>query len=207
MNPAGSFKANAKSMLDYLYAQLHPESSHLFHAITNSQKIIKKFKHYQMAYAWIVYQLNQKKMYWHNGYTGGFLTDAYFIPQDKKALVVFNNSGQSVDCIKEIYLFNQLDCQVKNIPLEDPNKLSQYVGHYYSQELGINIQVTNTKYGFLKMQVIGQLHGVRLYNVNQHQYSFLDGKGKVIFNYSDSFGLVKSLTLIQDGNSFKAIKQ
>ena len=105
-NSVGSFKASASSMLDYLEAQLEPRRTKLREALENSQRVLHEYKGYNLGYGWFVFNENDVDTYWHNGSTSGFVTDAYFVPEQDKALIIFNNLLAFFDIFSNIlYLF------------------------------------------------------------------------------------------------------
>lgn len=204
-NSVGSFKATTETMLDYLYAQLNPSSTLLKEAIENSQNEIQAFPNMSLAYGWIVRDLAGKKVYWHNGSTAGFLTDVYFIPAEKKAMVVFNNSDTSTDCVVNIFFLGDTNCSSQDIGLDTDEFMLKASGFYLNKEFKMLLQVTKTDYGFLKIQVVGQAQSVRLFKVSENNYVFLNGQGKLSFDYNEN-NEIMGLTFIQNGNTIKTMK-
>jgi len=89
---AGGLHSTAGDMLTYLEAQLHPERTTLRAALAESQRLRADIAgNVRIALAW---QYDPGTgVYWHEGGTGGFTSDACFNPQRDWAAVVLMNAA------------------------------------------------------------------------------------------------------------------
>ncbi|MBT4760161.1 MAG: beta-lactamase family protein [Bdellovibrionaceae bacterium] len=200
---AGSIKSDTKTMLNYLYAQLYPENTSISEAILLSQTTLKEYPKFNLKYAWFQFDKSYGKVFWHNGATLGFRTEAFYMPEKKKALVIFNNAGANIECVHQIFLKGE-DCEVKKVVLEEDHILNTFTGDFVDKNNTIRFMVRSTEHGFLTLQVLGQQSSVRLYKEQQQNfYSFLGKTGHVRFLKNES-GEVIGLNLLQNGSLIEA---
>lgn len=95
ITPAGGLKSTPADMVAYLKGQLAntTDAIRLGHTETFMENPGRG-----VAYGWMIFTLaNGDHLYWHNGATGGSTSFCAFIPERDVAVVVLNNSANSVD--------------------------------------------------------------------------------------------------------------
>jgi CubicO group peptidase (beta-lactamase class C family) len=201
-NPVGSFKASTSLMLDYLYAQLNPEQTSLSDIIKNSQKELHKFSKYSIGYGWFINKRSYGHLYSHSGSTLGFSTKSYFVPESKKGLIVFTNSGSHVECVGSIFLASK-DCTAKTVLSDTSDVTKEISGIYSTEDPKVAFKITSTGYGFVTLLLIGQDYPTRLFKVNANNYEFMSGTGTVEF-VKNSRGKVDTMKFSQlsDGKTY-----
>jgi CubicO group peptidase (beta-lactamase class C family) len=91
---AGALRSTADDVLRYLAAQLRPEGTPLAEAIRLTQVV----RELPIGLGWMRYD-KPKRVWWHNGGTGGFRSFAGFRPETGHAVVVLANQSRSVDLV------------------------------------------------------------------------------------------------------------
>ncbi|NBB18965.1 serine hydrolase [Runella sp. CRIBMP] len=106
MAGAGAIRSNAEDLMRYLRAELDLSAGALASAIKQSQQPLYVVDStLKMALGWHISAAANDEIYWHNGGTGGYRTFAGFSQKSNKAIVILNNSTQSVDDLG-MYFFN-----------------------------------------------------------------------------------------------------
>lgn len=194
-NGVGSFKATTSLMLDYMKAQISPDTSNLSNAIHLSHKILQPFKDDSLAYGWFVLKRPLGNFLFHNGSTMGFLTDVYILPEAQKGIVAFSNTGKKVECLNDIFFFNR-ECIPTKLLIDSDDILTEYSSVYLDKSKKLSIVIDFKGDGVLTMYFNGQKYGVRLYKTKNDYYNFFGTKGSVTFN-RDASGNVESLHFYQ----------
>lgn len=95
MAGAGGIRSTAGDMLTYLEAQLGGAPGALGEAIEDSQRLRAEVATgYRIGLAWLY--TSDTGIYWHNGGTGGFSSDAFFDRKRDRAAVVLVNESPGV---------------------------------------------------------------------------------------------------------------
>jgi D-alanyl-D-alanine-carboxypeptidase/D-alanyl-D-alanine-endopeptidase len=132
MAGAGAIRSNAKDLMRYLRAELDLSTGALAGAMKQSQQPLYIVDStLKMALGWHITATANDEIYWHNGGTGGYRAFAGFSQKSNKAIVILNNSTQSVDDLG-MYFFNP---SVTIIPSKKPltlpkQAMQSFVGTY-----------------------------------------------------------------------------
>ncbi|AXE16810.1 hypothetical protein DR864_03190 [Runella rosea] len=153
MAGAGAIRSNAEDLMRYLRAELDLSADALASAMKQSQQPLHMVDStLKMALGWHITAVANDEIYWHNGGTGGYRAFAGFSHKSNKAIVILNNSTQSVDDLG-MYFFNP---SVTIIPSKKPLTLPKpsmqsFVGTYkIGPKLELEITLENNQL-FAKM--------------------------------------------------------
>jgi CubicO group peptidase (beta-lactamase class C family) len=91
----GALHSSADDLLTFLENQLHPESSPLKDAILLSQETQYVGQPRAMGLGWQISEKDGRRMYWHNGATGGYCSLFAFEPETGTAVVFLSNTGDA----------------------------------------------------------------------------------------------------------------
>lgn len=94
---AGALRSSAADMLRYLAAELGLLSNHPLKQVMALTQSGDPSSDSASALGWSVSGSDQRRIYAHNGGTGGYRTFAAFVPSENRGLVVLSNSSVSVD--------------------------------------------------------------------------------------------------------------
>lgn len=193
MNSAGSLKMPIGEITKYLMAEIKASTQE----IQNSQKTLKEYKDFDMAYGWFKYHRPIGTIFFHNGSTAGFATNAYFIPEINKGVVFIANSNSDVQCVFLNFITNDKKCDLKIPRIENYELIKEYAGSYNSSE-GFIFHITASEIGFLSLRLEGQSSEVRLEKQDDGSYRGLDVNLKVNFIKTD-----KGHYLLFEQNNYK----
>jgi len=148
MEGAGAIRSNAQDLMRYLRAEIDLSGEALAGAMTQSQQPLYSIDStLKMALGWHITATTNDEIYWHNGGTGGYRAFAGFSRKSNKAIVILNNSTQSVDDLG-MYFFNP---SVTIIPAKKPLTLPKqamlsFVGTYkIAPQLELEITLENNQ--------------------------------------------------------------
>ncbi len=93
--PAGGIWSNADDMLRYLQAQLDGRAPGA--ALAHATHLTADENGMAMGLGWLIAERDGRRIWWHNGGTGGFRSFMAFDPQQQMGVVVLSNTAQDVD--------------------------------------------------------------------------------------------------------------
>ena len=98
---AGALRSNMRDMLTFLDANVGPPTSDLERAMRTSHEPREEAggPGMRIGLHWIVQNVRDDRIVWHNGGTGGFRTFIGFDPDDQVGVVVLTNSTHGADDI------------------------------------------------------------------------------------------------------------
>lgn len=198
---AGALRSTAADVLTYLEAQIDTTRGPLARAIALTRAARADFAFgVRMALGWFVVGPPSRRVWWHNGGTGGFRSFAAFDPERRIGVVVLSNAGVSVDDIG-IHLMNS--AMPVGLPIRDPRtsvmltvaELERLVGEYL---LAPALSITVTRQSdTLFMQTTGQpkLH---LTAKGTNHFVSVAANAELVFDTSEP-GRARHVTLRQNG--------
>lgn len=93
--PAGGIWSNTEDMLRYLQAQLDGRVPGA--ALAQATQLAANERGTAMGLGWLIAEENGRRIWWHNGGTGGFRSFMAFDPQQQIGVIVLSNTAQDVD--------------------------------------------------------------------------------------------------------------
>jgi D-alanyl-D-alanine-carboxypeptidase/D-alanyl-D-alanine-endopeptidase len=146
---AGALRSNMNDMLVFLEANIGEPSTDLEHAMRVSQEaIIEAGGGNDVGFNWHILTLDDDRMVWHNGGTGGYRTFIGFDPDREVGVVVLTNSSEGADDIGFHLLNESIPLTEAPGPIEERVEvevdlaiLERYTGVY---ELTSDFQLTVT---------------------------------------------------------------
>ncbi|MDH3733271.1 MAG: serine hydrolase [Gemmatimonadota bacterium] len=146
---AGAIRSNVGDMLTFLEANIGEPTSELEEAMRVShQSLMEAGGGNDVALNWHILKLEDDRVIWHNGGTGGYRTFAGFDPEREVGVVVLTNSNEGADDIG----FHLLNDRIPLAPAPQPTEerveidldreiMARYVGVY---ELTPQFKITVT---------------------------------------------------------------
>ena len=93
----GAIKSTLNDMVKYLKANISPPQSILGKAIQESHIVKYEEKNFSQASGWIILNIADKDVIFHNGGTGGFISFLGFFKGTETGVIILSNSAVSVD--------------------------------------------------------------------------------------------------------------
>jgi len=206
---AGAIRSTAHDMLRFLSANMGVLESPIYKAMKLSHKPRESAQaNTQIGLGWVIRDINDKKIIWHNGGTGGYRSFAGFIPEDKIGVVVMTNSTVGADDIGTHILDSSVPIQdikpsaiaktIASVDKElviDKTVLLSYVGEYQlAPTFSIFIRHED---GALFAQATGQPE-IEIFPMSKTKFYYKVVDAQITFIIDES-GIVQSLTLHQNG--------
>jgi len=204
---AGALRSDAGDMLVFLAANTGPAETQLERSMRDSHEEQQRLNESRaIGLNWVVQYVEDEKILWHNGGTGGFRTFIGFDPAKSVAVIVLTNSGHGADDIG-FHLINPgmplAEPPVERIEVKVPRSvLDTYVGEYElmpdftivvtRKRRGLYVQATGQE----KFQVFPESETKFFYKIVDAQISFV----------ADDSGDIVSLILHQNGANQPAPK-
>lgn len=200
---AGALRSTAADMLTYLAAHLDTTNGPLARAVALARPPRADFAGgVRVALGWLVNGDAPRRMWWHNGGTGGFRSFAAFDPERQIGVVVLANSTVSVDDIGSHVLNPSIPV---GLPVRAPRTavtvsaatLDRLVGEY---PLSPAFVLTVTRDGdAIFVQATGQPK-LRLTTVSENHFVIPAANAELVFNTSEP-GPARHVTLKQNGGT------
>lgn len=199
---AGALRSNMNDMLTFLEANIGEPLNDLERAMRVSQQpLIEAGGGNDVGFNWHILTLDEDRIVWHNGGTGGYRTFAGFDPDREVGVVVLTNSSSSADDIGFHLLNNRIPLTAAPEPVADRvevevgrDVLERYVGVY---EFTPQFQATVTlEDDGLVVQATGQ-PWFRIYAESETKFFLRVVEAQVTFVVEDE--VVTSLILHQGG--------
>ncbi len=203
---AGALRSTAGDQLRFLAAQLGLWESDLYAAMKTTHDLrFEVNERLKVGLGWhvTVNETGARRMYWHNGATGGFHSFVGFDPIEQTAVVVLCNSKFSIDDIGVHALWpeQKIAALPKTIAVERAI-LESYVGVY--QLMPTFLITIRLEEDALTAQATGQ-EPFRIYPKSTSRFFYKVVEAEIEFE-SDQEGSVSGLTLFQGGRSVPAEK-
>jgi CubicO group peptidase (beta-lactamase class C family) len=206
---AGALRSTASDMLTYLAAELDTSRGPLAKAIVLSQEPRAAFGPDSIALAWIVHRVGDRRIWWHNGATGGFRSFVAFDPTRGVAVVVLSNASVEVDDIGMHLTDPSSPLRMPSVPVHrtavalTPAQLDRVVGDY---ALAPTFILHVTRVGDdAYVQATGQPR-FRLWSTSPDHFFLKEVDAQLVFDLGES-GPAKSVTLLQNGASQTAARK
>lgn len=200
---AGALRSNVNDMLKFIAANTGPAESSLEKTIRTSHEVRRKFQNTNIGLNWLIQDVGDDKIVWHNGGTGGYRAFVGFDPDKGVGAVVLTNSVRSIDDIG-LHLINSQAPLIERTEVEVTAKiLETYVGDYKLREdFVIAITVED---GTIWAQATDQPN-FQIYPESEKEFFVKDFNAQITFETNDS-GKTVGLVLHQGGRDMRATKQ
>lgn len=205
---AGALRSDVQDMLTFILANTGTMETTLVEAIGISHQKKNNFGgNVDIGLNWLIQNVGNNKIIWHNGATGGYNAFAGFDPDIGVGAVVLANSSHNMNDIG-FHLINS------NLPLRSPpaerkeigvpaEVLEKYAGSY---QLAPNFVITITvNNGTIWAQATGQ-EKLHIYPESETAFFYKAVDAQITFE-SENSGAVTGLVLHQNGASMPAPKQ
>jgi len=202
---AGALRSDVSDMLKFIAANTGPAESSLEVAMRASHEVRSDFSgNVDIGLNWIIMNVGDDKVIWHNGGTGGYHAFAGFDPDRGVGAVVLTNSSHDTDDIG-MHLINS------ELPLREPPAerteievpagiLQSYAGDYQLQpDFIITITVEE---GTIWAQATGQPN-VQIYPESETQFFYKVVDAQITFE-ANAAGEATGLVLHQGGMDMPA---
>lgn len=206
---AGALRSTASDMLTYLAAELDPSRGPLAKAIALSHEPRAAFGPDSIALAWIVHRVGGRRIWWHNGGTGGFRSFVAFDPTRRVAVVVLSNASVEVDDIGMHLTEPSSPLRLPPVPVHrtsvalTPAQLDRVVGDY---ALAPTFILRVTREGDeAYVQATGQQR-FRMWPTSPDHFFLKEVDAQLVFDLGEN-GPAKSVTLLQNGASQTAARR
>lgn len=199
---AGAVRSNAVDMMRYLKAQMSIQPASLKTAIELTQQPrLDVDKNTRFCLGWALRSAGTDEFYLHNGATPGYTAFMGFSRKTNKAIIILNNSEQSLDELG-MYFFDPsvkltLTKKAITVPLLT---LQQYVGQY---ELEPGVMVDVKLEGDHLMVKLGNQDYMREYAESESRF-FSRGTPYSFAFFKNDKGEVDKLVLYVDGEEHPA---
>ncbi|MFD1141159.1 serine hydrolase [Larkinella insperata] len=199
---AGAIRSNAENMMRYVKAEMGLLPSPLKEAMTFTQQPRHEMERTeQIGLGWLIRTLNQDEIMWHNGATAGYTSFVGFSRKTNKAIIILNNSQQSVDELG-MHFFDpsvKITPTPKAIAVPVPT-LQRYVGVYEiqpGQEFDVKLE------GDQLLIKLGQQSYMKAYAESENKFFSRVVQASVAF-FNNEKGEVDRLVLYQNGQEISA---
>ncbi len=200
---AGALRSTVNDLLKFLAANLGFTQSSLSSAIQKTHQIYFQTQDVEVALGWQVLKYDGKRIFWHNGATGGFRSFIGFDLQQQMGVVVLANSARDVNDIGFHLLDHKfpLTKQHQEIAV-NPAIYNAYIGRY---QLASDFILTVTKEdNKLYVQATNQ-QKLELFPETEMDFFIKEVDAQVIF-VKDQQGKVTQLILHQSGRDIAGKK-
>ena len=200
---AGALRSDVGDMLTFLAANIGPPQSRLERSMRTSHEVREEISgEMSIGLNWLIRNVGDEKILWHNGGTAGFRTFIGFDPDKGVGVVVLTNSGHGADDIGLHLLNPEIPLAPPPVPMEDriqvvvaEDILETYVGEY---ELAPGFTIVMTvEDGALFTQATGQ-GKFPLFAESEMEFFLRVVDAQVSFTKDDS-GAVTGMILHQSG--------
>ena len=195
---AGAIKSSAKDMALFLSANLNQKPIQKTLSLTHKQTTNLGNQSPKVGLGWFIAEHKNGSYLWHNGGTGGYRSFMGFDKENKRGIVILENSANGMDNIGNAFLtggLSQLKSDNFDVVSLDKNKLQRLTGDYKLAP-GMIMEVTREKQQ-LFIQLAGQAkHPV--YAKSDFEFVYRVVEAKVSFKLGDD-NKAESLMLYQGG--------
>jgi hypothetical protein len=198
-------RSTANDLLEFLAANIGLVRTPLAAAMGDMVKVRRPTQYLELkaALGWHVATLHNIDIVWHNGQSAGHRVFVGFSPRLRAGVVVLSNSANSIDDIGVHILdpLSPLRKLYREVPIS-PTLYGNYLGRYQVNE---NFALTVTlDRGRLYIQGTGQ-DRAEMFSEADGRFFLRVVDAEIIFQ-TDSAGLTRSLSLMQDGKTVYALR-
>ena len=197
---AGALRSTAHDMLTFVAANLGLERSPLFGAMIATHKpVASAGENMQVGLGWHIQVGDEgRRIFWHNGGTGGYCSFIGFDKDARRGVVVLTNSDVGVDDIGFHLLDTAAPLRIVRKAIELPTAtLDRYVGEY---RLAPTFTIAVTREGKQLLITPTAQPTTPIYPESATEFFLRDIDAQITFNV-DARGKVESLTLHQEGHN------